>query len=155
MLLTQGKGGNLASATTSNYLYQKQIDFLLKGTAWVAPTTIYVALFITAPALDGTGGTEVLTTGGTNYARVGIAQGAAWQGPTGVNLEYSNVNSVDFAAPGADWGTIGAAGLYDSASGTTNLLFIANLTTNKVVSNGDGAPKILAAQLRITRATCA
>lgn len=147
----------MASATTSDFLYQQQIDYLLKGTAWTAPTTIYVALFITAPGLDGNSGTEVLTTGGTAYARVGIGQGGGnWTGPgASPNLEYSNSASVDFAAPGADWGTITAAGLYDSVSGATNLLFIAALTTSKTVSNGDGAPKILANQLRITRATCA
>lgn len=146
----------MASATTSDFLYQKQIDYLLKNTAWTPPGTIYVALFITSPGLDGSGGTEV-STSGTAYARVGITQGgASWTGPgASPNLEYSNIASVDYAAPTADWGVITAAGLYDSASGSTNLLFIAALTTSKTVSNGDGAPKILANQLRITRATCA
>ena len=32
--------------------------------------------------------------------------------------------------------------------------YVATLTTPKVVNNGDGAPRILASQLRISRAVC-
>lgn len=143
----------MPSATTSNYLYNKQMEYLLHNTAWTAPSSLYVALFTAAPALEGTGGTEV-SNSGTGYSRVAIAAGG-WNGPSGGNLEYSNASDVQFATPTANWGTINAAGLYDSAiGGTNNLLFIAYLTTPKVVNNGDGAPKILAGQLRITRATC-
>ena len=143
----------MPSATTSNYLYQKQMDFLLSQTAWSSIATIYVALFTTVPALDGTGGVEV-SNSGTGYGRIGVASGN-WTGPTGANLEYSNTNDIQFGTPTANWGTINGAGLYDSAiGGTNNLLFVAYLTTPKVVNNGDGAPKILAGQLRITRATC-
>jgi hypothetical protein len=44
-------------------------------------------------------------------------------------------------------------GLYDQLTGG-NLFYIATLGTPKTVNNGDGAPKILAGQLRITRASC-
>lgn len=143
----------MPSATTSNYLYNNQMDYLLNNNSWTAPASIFVGLFTSAPALDGTGGTEV-SNSGTGYARVAIAAGG-WNGPSGGNLEYSNASDVQFATPTANWGTIVAAGLYDSAiGGSNNLLFIAYLTTSKVVNNGDGAPKILAGQLRITRATC-
>jgi hypothetical protein len=141
----------MPSATTSSYLHQKQMDYLLKNTAWTAPATLYVALYTTVPALDGTGGTEV-STSGTNYARVTIAAGA-WTGPTGANLEYSNTNDLVFGVPSANWGTITGCGLYD-ASTSGNLYCVASLSTSKVVSNGDGAPKILAGQLRLSRAVC-
>lgn len=143
----------MASATTSDYLYTNQMNFLLHNTAWTAVPTIYVALFNTVPALDGTGGAEVSTTG-TGYGRIGVAAGG-WNGPTGANLEYSNAADIQYGTPTANWNTIVGAGLYDSdTGGSNNLLFVAYLTTQKVVNNGDGAPKILAGQLRITRATC-
>ena len=143
----------MPSATTSNFLYNKQMAYLLSNTAWTAPASIFVSLFTSVPALDGTGGTEV-SNSGTGYARVAIAAGG-WTGPSGANLEYSNTTDIQFATPTANWGTINGSGLYDSAiGGTNNLLFVAFLTTPKVVNNGDGAPKILAGQLRITRATC-
>ena len=143
----------MPSATTSDYLYNKQMAFLLHGTDWTQLANIYVGLLKTAPALTGVGGTEV-SNSATAYARVAIAQGG-WTGPSGANLEYTNSSDIQFATPTANWDTINAAGLYDSEiGGTNNLLFIAYLTTPKVVNNGDGAPKILAGQLRITRATC-
>ena len=142
----------MPSATTSNYLYDGHMSKLLQGTAFTDPSTIHVALFTTIPALDGTGGVEV-STSGTGYARVAVAQGANWTGPSGANREYSNTNDIQYGTPSSNWGTIVGAGLYDASTGG-NLLFVAYLTTPKTVNNGDGAPKISAGQLRITRATC-
>lgn len=45
----------MPSATTSNYLHQKNMEYLLSNTAWTPPSSLWVALFTTAPALDGTG----------------------------------------------------------------------------------------------------
>ena len=147
----------MASATTSNYLHQKYLDACLKGSAWVGPTNIYIAFFTTAPALDGTGGTEV-TTSGTAYARVlaGPTDGVGsdcWTGPSGTIQEYSNVTEIAFAVPTANWGTIVAAGLYDASTGG-NLLYVATLATPRTVNLGDGAPRILANQFKISRAVC-
>ena len=148
----------MPSATTSNYLHGIFMDQLLKGTAPSAwPANIYVGLFTTAPALDGTGGTEV-STSGTAYVRklAGPTDGIGtdcWTGPSGANQEYSNVVDITYDVPTANWGTIVAAGLYD-ASTAGNLLYVASLATSKPVNNGDGAPKILAGQLKISRASC-
>lgn len=147
----------MPSATTSNYLHAKFMDTLLKGSAWSAPSNLYVALFTTVPALDGTGGTEV-STSGTAYARVlaGPTDGIGadcWTGPSGANQEYSNITELTFSVPTANWGTITGAGIFDASSGG-NLLYVATLATAKVVNNGDGAPRILANQLKISRATC-
>jgi hypothetical protein len=128
------------------------MDYLLKGTSWTAPTSLWVALFTTVPALDDTGGVEV-STSGTNYGRVEISNSGGWSGPSGANREYSNASDVTYLVPTANWGTINGAGLYD-ASTAGNLFYVAYLTTPKTVNNGDGAPKVLAGQLRITRATC-
>lgn len=143
----------MPSATTSNYLHQRQVEYLLNNTTWTPPTSTFVALFTSAPSLDGTGGTEV-SNSGTAYSRIAVPAGD-WNGPSGGNLEYTNANDIQFSVPTANWGTITAAGLYDSAiGGSNNLLYVAFLTTSKIVSNGDGAPRILAGQLRIARATC-
>lgn len=143
----------MPSATTSNFLHDKQMDHLLKGVIWSAPpSTLYVALFKTVPGLDGTGGVEV-STSGTNYARLPITN-SQWQGPAaGATREYSNTIDLTFGVPSADWGTIVGCGLYDAAA-AGNLYCTATLSTNKTVSNGDGAPKILTGQLRWARATC-
>lgn len=143
----------MPSATTSNYLFTSQMNYLLKGTAWTAPTTLWVALFTTTPtALDGTGAVEV-STSSTNYGRVSISNSGGWSGPSGTNLEYSNASDLVFLVPSANWGTITGCGLYDAQT-SGNLICVASLSTNKVVSNGDGAPKILAGQLRLSRAVC-
>lgn len=142
----------MPSATTSDYLYDKQMNYLLKNTAWTPPSSLWAGLFTTVPSLTGTGGVEV-STSGTNYGRIEVLASNGWQGPSGTNREFSNISDLTFLVPTGNWGTIQGAGLYDAQVGG-NLIYVAYLTTSKVVNNGDGAPKILAGQLRITRATC-
>ena len=50
----------------TDYLEDKVLDHVFGGTAYTAPSTLYVALFTVSPGDDGTGGTEV--SGGA-YAR--------------------------------------------------------------------------------------
>lgn len=98
-------------------------------------------------------GVEV-STSGTNYGRVQILNSNGWVGPAaGANREFSNASDLLFNVPSANWGTISGAVLFDAQTGG-NLYYIAYLTTPKSVNAGDGAPKVLAGQLRIGRATC-
>ena len=138
------------AATSSDYLLVKQLDFLLKGTTFTSPANIYVALFTTAPALSGTGGNEI-STGGTGYTRMPIAQNTGWSYNSST-LTYSNAVDITFPTPTGNWGTIVAAALYDASTGG-NLLLVSPLATPKTVSLGDSSPKILANQLQITRAS--
>lgn len=142
----------MPSSTATDYQHQKFMDLFLKNTSYTPPTSLWVAMFTTVPALAGTGGTEV-STSGTNYGRVEILSSTGWTGPSGANKEYSNIADISFLVPTANWGTITGAGLYDASTGG-NLTYVATLTTPKTVNNGDGAPRILAGQLRISRATC-
>ncbi|ASS33928.1 head protein [Acidovorax phage ACP17] len=142
----------MASSTASNYIHNALMGHVLKAAPYTAPTSLWVALFTTVPALTGTGGVEV-STSGTNYGRVQIVANSGWAGPSGTNQEYTNAADLSFLVPTANWGTITGAGLYDASTGG-NLTWIAVLTTPKVVNNGDGAPRILASQLRISRAVC-
>lgn len=142
----------MASSTTSNYLFNAQIGNILKGTPFTPPTQLYVALFTTVPQLSGSGGVEV-TTSGTSYQRVAVAQNTGWQGPSGTNQEYSNTTDLVFSVPTGNWGTIVGCGLYDAVDGG-NLYWVGYMTTSKAVTSGDGAPKILAGALKISRAVC-
>lgn len=149
-------------AALTDAFENKIIDFLFRGQALglanssagagSGPTNIYVGLFTTAPT-DSTAGTEV---SGGSYARVTVAASLAnWAGTqsagsttasTGTGGTTSNNNAVTFPAPTANWGTIVAAGLFDSTSGGTLLAYGA-LTTNKTVNNGDAAPSFAAGAL--------
>jgi len=150
----------MPSATTSNFLHDKFLNFLFRSGAdgvWDnKPANFYIALFkVTIPNPANEGGTEI-SSSGTGYARVLIeADPNKWDGPNAgtSGRELSNKEDIVFGVPSADWGTIVGAGIYDAASGG-NLYYTATLTTQKTVSNGDGAPKILAGQLKISRASC-
>lgn len=118
----------------SNFLEEKLLNHLLRGTAYTAPGTVHVALFTVAPGETG-GGTEV--TGGS-YARVAVAATTAqWSDPAlGTQGETDNVNAITFPQATASWGTVVAVGVFDAAA-AGNLLFYGNLTQSKIVGSGD------------------
>lgn len=146
----------MAGSTQTNYLHNAMLGNLLRGTAWTPPTTIYLAMFTGgSPALDGTGASEVVMNANTNYSRVSIPCNTSnWSTPSGVNQEYSNLNELVFPVPGTQaWGTITSVAIFDAATGG-NMLFVGRIATAKPVSPGDGGPRILAGQLKISRAYC-
>lgn len=138
----------------SNYLEDKWLRMLSNAAAFTAPAT-YVALFTTAPADDGTGGTEV---SGGNYSRKQVNQDGAtsphWvvvpaqQG--GGQALIDNAQAIEFPVASANWGTIVAVGVYDAAT-NGNLLYHGNLTASQVVNSG-GTFKFNAGDLDITLA---
>lgn len=143
----------MPSATSTNYLHNNWMRFLLEGASFTPPTSLWLGLYTTVPNLTGTGGVEV-STSGTAYGRQEIPSvDASWTGPAGTNQEYSNTNDITYNVPTANWGTITGAGLFDAETGG-NLLYVATLQTPRTINNGDGAPRVLAGQLRISRATC-
>ena len=142
----------MPSSTETNFASQKVMDYVLKGTTFTRPTNFYLALFTTTPALDGTGGVEV-STSGTGYGRVVIDSATGWSAATGVNMTYTNTGDLTFGLPTANWGTIVSAGLFD-ASTAGDLWFISNLSVPRAVNNGDGQPKIAIGQLSVSRAIC-
>jgi hypothetical protein len=129
------------AAALSDYLENKLIDHVFRGTAYTAPGTIYVALF-TSSCSDSAGGTEVtggsyarpsITSNGTNWANT-QASGTGVSSGTGGTT--SNSSAVNFATPSAGWGTVTYWGLYD-ASTSGNLLICAALTASKTINSGD------------------
>jgi hypothetical protein len=109
----------------SDYLENKVVGHVFGGSAYTAPSTLYVALYTSAPSDTG-GGTEV--SGGA-YAR----QTAAFT----ISADTaSNTSAIEYPTATADYGTVVAVGVFD-ASSSGNLLAYGNLTTSKTVSNGD------------------
>ena len=130
-------------AAMSDYLENKLIDFVFRGQAYSAPTTIYVGLLTTGTSDANTGQVEV--TGGS-YARVAVTSSLAnW---AGTQAAASTVASTGTSGTTSNNGVITSFGMYDAATGG-NLLFYGNLSTSKTVNNGDAAPTFAAAALSI------
>lgn len=109
----------------SDYLETKVLDHVFGGTAYTAPSTLYVALFTAAPS-DSGGGTEV---SGGGYARQTIA--FTTSGDT-----TSNNAAIEFPTATANYGTVTHVGVYD-ASSAGNLMAWAALTSSKTIETGD------------------
>lgn len=142
----------MASSTESNYYAQILMDYLLKGTTPSRPTNgCWIGLFTTLPQMDGTGGVEV-SSSGTNYQRVQIADNA-WTGPSGSNLTYSNTNPLTFPIPSGNWGTVVGMCIFDAQT-NGNLIATSYISAPRTINNGDGAPIIPAGQITVSRAVC-
>ncbi len=115
---------------------------MFNGATWTTIANVWVALYTVAPT-DAGGGTEV--TGGS-YARVSTAP-ADWTAASGGSLNNGNV--ITFPAPTANWGTVVAFSIMD-ASTAGNFLYWGDLTTSRVINNGDGAPSFASGALVIT-----
>ena len=125
-------------AALSNYLENKLLDHVLKGTVYTPPTTLFVALFTTDPTDAGTG-TEVI---GGAYKRKVVTFGSASNGAISNNVD------VTFDIATANWGTITHSGVYDAETGG-NLLFHGKLTADKTI-NIDDQFKVSSGSLTIT-----
>jgi hypothetical protein len=111
-------------------LEQAILKHILGVAAWTMPTTVYIALFTTSPAMPaGTGGVEV--SGGA-YARQPVTFGVAGSGPAAAN----NSALITFPTATAAWGTIVGAGIYDALT-AGNLIDAGALTASKVIGIGD------------------
>ena len=109
----------------SNYLETKVLDHVFGGTAYTAPSTLYLALFTANPNEDGSG-TEV---SGGGYVRQSVA--FTISGNTA-----SNTAAVEYPTATANYGTVSHVGIYD-ASSSGNLIAYAALTSSKTIETGD------------------
>jgi len=112
----------------SDYLEDKVLDHVFGGNAYTAPSTLYVALYTSAPSDTG-GGTEV---SGGGYVRKTATFNVSGTNPT----TASNAGAIEYPTATANYGTVTSVGIFDALSGG-NLLAYANLTASKVVSTGD------------------
>jgi hypothetical protein len=109
----------------TNFLETEILDHVFAGSAYTAPSTLYMALYTAAPGETG-GGTEV---SGTGYVRQTVAF-------TTAGNTTSNNAAVEFPTAGASWGTVTHVGVFD-ASSSGNLMAYAALTTSKTIDSGD------------------
>ena len=124
----------------SNYLENALINVTLRATSYTAPTTVYVALFLSDPT-DAGSGTEC---SGAAYAR----QSATFGAPSiGVSTTTAD---IQFPQAGGSWGTLTHFGIYDALT-TGNLLYHGALTTSKTIDTGD-VFKIASGSLTVTLA---
>lgn len=110
----------------SNYLETALVNVTLRGTAYTAPTTVYLALYTTDPT-DADTGTEV--TGGS-YARQAMTFAAPSDGATSLST------NVTFPQATAGWGTVTHVGIRDAVTGG-NLLYYTPMTTARAILTGD------------------
>lgn len=122
----------------SNYLENALINGTLRATSYAAPTTVYLALYLTDPT-DADVGTEV---SGGSYARQSITFGAPSNGVT------SNSVAIEFPQATASWGTIQYIGIRDNLTGG-NLLYHTALDASKEIGTDD-IFKITAGNLTVT-----
>jgi len=121
------------AGSKSDFLENELLDHVLGNAAYTAPATVYIALYTVVPT-DAGGGTEV--SGGA-YTRVASTNDATnW--PAASAGAKSNGTAITFTTATADWGTVVAFGIFDALT-AGNLLYWADLTTNKAVNNGDTA----------------
>ena len=126
----------------SDFLENKLVDQLFRGQSAPTTTTLYVALYTSAPS-DSGGGTEV--SGGA-YARVAVTSSLAnWAGTqsagstdasSGSGGQTSNNAAITFPTPTAGWGTVTHFAIYDASSGG-NELFWGALTIAKTINQAD------------------
>ena len=109
----------------TDYLENKLVAHTFSNTAYTSPSTVYVALYTTAPT-DSTSGTEV--SGGA-YAR----QSASF---TTTANAATNASAIEYPTATAGYGTVVAVAILDASSGG-NMLAYACLTENKTIDSGD------------------
>jgi len=131
----------------TNYLEDKVLNHVFGGTAFTAPTTLYVGLFTAEPGEAG-GGTEV---SGAGYARQSVAMSVSGSNPT----EANNDANIEWPTATGTQGTISHAGVFDASTGGNLLAYAAlsdptNLesTLTKTVTAGD-VFRIAAGNLKI------
>ena len=113
-------------AEMSNYLEEKIINLTLRGIAYTAPTSVWLALYTSNPT-DADTGTEC---SGGSYERKQITFGAPTDGTA------TNSAEIEYDSATTDWGTISYVGIRDASTGG-NLLYHTGLTVPKPIAEGD------------------
>lgn len=122
----------------SDYAEKQVLDCYFGGAAITPPSTLYVRLFTTAYADDGSM-TEV-SNSATGYAAAAVTNNSTnWPNATGTNPTVKqNATTINFATATGSWGTVQSFGVFDAATGG-NMLYGADLATPKAISSGDTA----------------
>jgi len=123
------------AGSKSDFLELEVLDHVLGNAAYTAPTNVYVALYTADPS-DAGGGTECNTEVGSYARKVVVNNDTNW--PAAAAGAKANGAEITFVEATASWGTICAFGIFDNLT-AGNLLYWAELTTNKTIDSGDTA----------------
>lgn len=120
--------------SASNDLEAKILDHIFSLAAYTPVDPIYVALYTADPTESGSA--ESNEVSGTGYARVEVDAGSEEWGRSGSVV--SNLNAIDFGTVGSGgWGTLTHFALVDTASGSGNILFAAELAVSQPTAEGN------------------
>lgn len=111
--------------TTTHFLNRVMGNVFKTQETPALPTTYYIGLSSTTPAVDGTGVTEPLSTAG--YARVELI---CLSEPTGGVI--SNTEAVSFEESTANWGTMTHFAIFDAETDGNLLMYDALSTARNV-----------------------
>lgn len=148
-------GGSIAHAgAASDYLENKQVDWLIRGQAYTPPANHHLALG-TNTCSDAGAPTEPV---GNAYSRVAVAASLAnWAGTqstgsttasTGTGGTTSNNNAITWSASTGAWGNLQSVWFMD-ASTSGNALYCINLTASLNVSGSGFTVAFPAAALSV------
>ena len=119
----------------SNYLENKLIDHILRGTSFSQPS-VYIGLVGKYDAAQLEAGTLTHELSGGSYARVGSIRGDSYWSAGSTNGLTDNENAISFTAASNEWGHVSGVFIADAAS-TGNVLLYGSLTIVKFVENTD------------------
>lgn len=115
----------------TTYLANHIFDKMFRNQTFTPPSTLYLALFTSAPTDAYTSGSPNGTeVSGSGYSRQAMALDAAASRAT------QNTDVESFTASGGNFGTVVAIGIFD-ASTNGNLLWWDGLDVSKTVNDGD------------------
>lgn len=117
----------------TDYLENEMLDHLF-GSAFSAPTSVWMALSTSTPTDAGGNVTE---PSGNGYARVEIGNSSTnWNAASSGTV--TNKTAITFPEASGSWGTVTHFVLYD-ASTAGNALIWGALTASKAIGTGDTA----------------
>lgn len=113
----------------TNYFENAMLN-LMRGSSITAPSTMYLALFLSNPGDTGTEGTEITYTG---YARQAVTFSAP--AASGAGLVIQNTALISFPEASTSAGTVTYVAVYDSSTGG-NIWLYGQLDTPLTVQTG-------------------
>lgn len=123
------------AGSLSDYAENKILAHSVGKAAWSAISSVYIALYTTAPN-ENTNGTEVPSTingAVTSYSRY-TTSAASWSDPS--NGEIKNAQQFVFGPASVTWGDIEGIAVLDAASGG-NIIWYGTFTSPRTVVAGE------------------
>jgi hypothetical protein len=112
----------------SLYLADALLNQVLGAVAWSPPSTVWLALFSTAPTGYGTGGVEFTAAAELGYARVAVANNTTnFPSSTTGTMTLGTTQTFPVNSGSNSWANAVAFGIFDASTGG-NLLGYGSMT---------------------------